>query len=432
MSTKADAIRGALNILGNKTGNTATVRTAGAKSALDLLADSTLDELIENQVNLREVAVKLFNWGPEPKATKNVIRALNTALNTPGKYSHAVEVTGYISALSPLLQPDRLVRLFSLVNEVETAFAPNRYTLQLSHKMSRLLSRYPEDRREKLAHSLWVESHTGRWWDLTAGDNVFNNQEQPAALKPAEAKKRFINRTLTWSPDAAAKLSTMLRDKEIIEALDEYNDDLAHELPVDPDTAVLASNLPWLTPVERPESPIGSLLDTVQTLVKELDYELPEKPKKFSELFPNIRMYGGKQFPFPASVYMRDNVVLVPGVVGSIIQDSVRLAENRDYMGNCTWSYKDRMEAGSYVLYRITAQNGDIYNASMNLRNGKWSVSEVNSRFNRSNVPQIVHTAFAEFVKSLPVVDPRETQERIEVYKKLSKMAEADYKFAVV
>jgi hypothetical protein len=267
---------------------------------------------------------------------------------------------------------------------------------------------------------------------LTAGDNVFNNQEQPAALKPAEAKKLFINRTLTWSPDAAAKLSTMLRDKEIIEALDEYNDDLAHELPVDPDTAVLASNLPWLTPVERPESPIGSLLDTVQTLVKELDYELPEKPKKFSELFPNIRMYGGKQFPFPASVYMRDNVVLVPGVVGSIIQDSVRLAENRDYMGNCTWSYKDRMEAGSYVLYRITAQNGDIYNASMNLRNGKWSVGEVNSRFNRSNVPTIVRTAFAEFVKSLPVVDPRETQERVEVYKKLSKMAEADYKFAVV
>jgi len=432
MSTKADAIRGALSILGNKTGNTATVRTAGAKSALDLLADSTLAELIEDQVNLREVAVKLFNWGPEPKATKNVIRALNTALNTPEKYSHAVELTGYLSALSPLLQPDRLVRLFSLVNEVETAFAPNRYTLQLSHKMSRLLSSYSEDRREKLAHSLWVEAHQGRWWDLTAGDGMFANQDQPAALKPTEAKKLFINRTLAWSPDAAAKLSTFARDKEIIEALDEYNDDLAREKPADPDTAVLASNLSWLNPTERPESPIGSLLDTVQELVTELDYELPEKPKKFSELFPNVRMYGGKQFPFTSSVYMRDNVVLVPGVIASIVQDSIRLAENGKYMGNCTWSYKKRMESGSYVLYRITAQNGDIYNGAMTLSGDKWNVSEINSRFNRGQVPQDVRTAFSAFVKAMPPVDQRERETRTEMYKKLGRMAEKDYQYAVV
>jgi hypothetical protein len=445
MNNNVLAIRNALAALGNDQGSKSaaspsTVPTSRARAALDVLANSTIEELTEQQTNLREITESLMNWGSEPKATKNVIRALNIALNTPGKYAHAVELTAFLSAVSPLLQPDRLVRLFALVNEVDTAYAPSRFTLQLSHKLERLLKSYSEDRREKIVHSLWVQSHQGRWWDLTDGvtppadaENVAEaGPEEPEAVSDAELLKLFSDKKLAWTPATAASLSAMKPNDVIRETLDSYNDDLVRGKLVDPDTAVLASHITWLAPLERPESPIGSLLDNLHKAVTELEYTLPEKPKSFSGMFPNVKLYGGATFPFPNAVLLADGRPLTATTRFELVSNATKLSENKTYMGNCTGSYKARMEKGEYALFRII-HGQEIYNASM-ITNDKnvWRVGEVNSRFNRGQVPTDVRAAFSKFVKELPPVKADNAMvQNIEQYKMMKKMSTRKYSYSL-
>jgi len=412
MSANLAAVRGALSLLGagatpaTKTAVSNTIPTAKTRAALDLLAANTAEQLVEKEINLRELAVSLFNWSNEPKATKNVMRSLNTALNTPGKYAHAVELTAYISALVPLLQPDRLARLFGALDEVNNAYAPSRYTLQFSHKLERLLKEYPEERREKLAYSLWVQSHTGRWWDLTAGQNAAVVEVEGEGFSRKDLIDLFSQHKLTWTPATAEQFSKLQADDELVESLEKYNEALQKEKLVDPDTGVLASHLSWLKPLERPESPVGSLLDNLHEIISDIDYKMPEKPKSFSEMFPNIKLYGGTRFPFPTSVLVTDGKTLLPGVRLELVNNATQLADNRTYMGNCTWGYKGRMEKGEYVLFRIL-DGENVYNGSMIAdKNGQWRLGELNSRFNRGDVPTKVRTAFSTFIGSLPPAVP--------------------------
>jgi hypothetical protein len=318
MSEQLEAIRGALNILGHNTTlevkKSNVVPTAKTRTAIDFLASSNPQKIVDDRIDLRKLSDDLFNWAGEAKSTKTVTKALATALNTENKYSQAVELTAYISALAPLLQPDRLVRLFNVIEEVDTAYAPAKYTMQLSNKLERLLKRYPEERREKLAYSLWVQAHKGRWWDLTAGTTI--NPEVLGIAEGVEGEhvagrrihmeehfddvvEAFVQDRITWGPLIAEELSQIEENPKIIEALRVYNDKLLRGKLVDPDLGVLSSHIPWLTSTERPESPIGSLLDGLDEIVTLIEYDLPLKPKSFSELFPNINLYGTEFFPFP-------------------------------------------------------------------------------------------------------------------------------------
>jgi hypothetical protein len=408
MKDNLSAVQNALMFIGGPQQSTAavkshTVPTAKTRAALDLLSASTAEQLAESQASLRELASDLFNWSEEPKATKNVMRALGEALNTPNKYSHAVELTAYIAALVPLLQPDRLVRLFGAIAEVETAFAPSKYTLQLAHKLRRLLERFPEERREKLAYSLWVESHSGRWWDLTAGQKVAEAPNHNDVLPQKAMLELFAEHKLAWNPATAAAFKKIKPSTVIRESLEEYNKALMKEKVVDPDVAVLASYLDWLTPLERPESPVGSLLDNLHEIITAIEYDIPEKPKSFSAMFPNIKLYGNTEFPFPNTVLSTNGKALTAETRLEVVNNAALLADNRTFMGNCTWSYKYRMEKGEYVLFRIH-EDTTIYNASMILNSkGKWIFGEINSRFNRSEVPAKVREAFKLFVGELPL-----------------------------
>ena len=428
------AIRGALELLGSsqknakKTSN--TVPTAKTRAALDLLVNSTPEKLISDQVNLRELTSNLFDWAGEPKATKNLMRALSNALNTPGKYSHAVELAAYLAALAPLFQPDRLVRLFGAIDEVNTAFAPARFTLQLSHKLKRLLEQYPEERREKLAYSLWVQSHGGRWWDLTAGQDV-DVVEPDNTMSKQEMLDLFEQYKLTWSPATAARFTQIDEHDSIRDVLEKYNDELLDEKILDPDVAVLASHLDWLAPFERPESPVGSLLDTLHGIIAEIDYDMPEKPKSFSEMFPNIQLYDSNMFPFPNAIYQCDGRMLIPNVRMELVSTATVLADNRTYMGNCTWSYKSRMEKGEYVLFRI--HDGEhIYNGSMILNGNTWRLGEINSRHNRGQVPTAVRNAFNRFIDELPpAVADNDLTRKQEAYEKLRDFTNHKYRYKI-
>lgn len=436
MSENLSAVRNALSFLGSTSAvgtKSNVVPTAKTRAALDLLVSNTSEQLADHQINLRELSNDLFNWSGKIRSNKNVMRALNTALQTEGKYSHAVEITAYVAALAPFLEADRLARVFDAMNEVSTAFAPAKYTLQLSHKLGWLLERYPEERREKLAYNLWVEAHQGRWWDITAGRG---NGGGVADAEPTDFEsmvESFSSFKFPWTPANAERFAELPEDDRVRESLRKYNDFLLKEKIMDPDIALYASQLPWLSPSERPESPVGSLLDTIKEIVDTVEYTLPEKPKKFSDLFPDIKLYGGTEFPFPYSVLDTDSKELMPSVKMELVRNATILADNRTFMGNCTWSYKNRMEKGEYVLYRLH-HKGEIYNAAMTLNsNGKkWAMGEINSRFNRSNVPGNVKDSFKNFVERMPQVTPDtaylKDKERQE---KLAKLKTHKYKFKI-
>lgn len=434
------AIRNALSLVGagasSETKTTHVVPTSKTRSAIELLADSSPETMVNHQTNLRDVAEGLFNWSGKIRTTKPVIRALNVALNTEGKYHHAVELAAYIAALSPLLEPDRLARLFGALNEVETAYAPARYTLQLSHKLDKILSGFNEERREKLAYSLWVESHKGRWWDLTAGQA--NNVEVEAqadeiedTVDMEEGLKAFSEFKLPWSPENIKFISNLKENNSIRDSLKRYNTALLKGKVVDPDIALLASYIKWLKIDERPESPVGSLLDNLIYLKNEVDFDFPEKPKSFASLFPNITFYGGAHFPFPNSIIFTDGKNLTPSAKLEVVKTATELAENRTFMGNCTWSYKGRMEKGEYVLYRVH-HNGEIYNGSVVLSGTKWRLGELNSRFNRGTVPPEVRTAFNAFISKLPPMQAdNEVTKSIENYKHLNSLKQKKYRYQI-
>ncbi len=360
-----------------------------------------------------------------------MIRALSETLQTPGKYSHAVELIAYISALVPLLEPDRLARLFNAINDVDTAFAPAKYTLQLSHRLQWLLERYPEERRERLAYSLWIESHRGRWWDLTAGPNNAVVAVDPEPIDDQVLLELLKEMKLPWNPNTADYFSKMPENEVVREVLYRYNNLLLKGRIVDPDIAVLVSHISWLAPLERPESPVGGLLETIKNIHDELNYEMPKKPQTFSALFPDIKLYGGARFPFPNNILATDGVELTKGVKMELVADATMLADNKTYMGNCTWSYKKNMENGSYVLYRI--HDGDnIYNGSMTLNKNTWMLREINSRFNRGNVPKHIQNSFTDFITKIPAfkVD-NEILKNIENYKKVEAFKTHKYRYKI-
>lgn len=400
------AIQEAFDFLreGREGDSTASLPTAKVRAALDLLSDSTAQSLEEDEVNLRDLCKDLFEWTGGTRVNRPLIQTVQDALTTKGKYSHAVEVIAFAAACVPLLEPDRLARLITNgLKDVDTAFAPAKYTLQLAQRIYPIFSQYSVERQERLLTSLWVQSHKGRWWDLTDGqgddDAAVDNGDE---YSRAELQDALMERELSWNPRIAEQVSKLRRNKDLLEALDDYNADLLSGKAVDPDIAVLASHIPWLTPNERPESPVGGLLDYLNTLMVDLEIRLPKKPKKFSDLFPNIALYGESLvFPFPRNVFQTDSKELMPGVKMEIVKNAAQLAENRTYMGNCTWSYKGQMEKGTYVLYRLYDEQGSVYNASMVAGNNAWRMGEIEGRHAMRNIPGELRRAFQQFTSSV-------------------------------
>lgn len=432
------AINSVLNFLGKATDVkkpiSNAVPTAKVRASLNLLASGSVESLITDQVNLRTVAEGLFNWSDKPKVSKNVIRAMNEALNEPGKYAAAVELCGYLAAWAPMLEPDRIARLFSLVKKTNTSFAPANYTLQLNQKLTKVFGGFNPERQEKLAASLWEQAHNGRWWDLTTGEGFIDLNEVQAVADNLTVKQieiKIIENDLAWSNQVANLLPQVKVNEKIRNVIEAYSIDLIKGKIVDPDIALISSYLPWLKINERPESPIGSLVSMLISIVEDIDWNFPEKPQKFSDLFPNVRFYGNGGFPFATNIYATDGIN-AQGVRFELVKSPTELAENRTYMGNCTWSYKTNMEQGTYVLYRLHYQN-QIYNAAMTTNNrGQWNLREINSRHNRGQVPAVVNEMFRQFIRQIDFNEP-ETTHRVGLYKEASgdKNKKQTYKFKV-
>lgn len=400
-----------------------TLPTAKSREALDILINSNPDNL--KDLSLKTFLQDLFNWDGNNHVNKPLIRTFQEAISDPAKYPQAVEFTGYMVALSPLLEADQIARMYRLVGETSTAFAPTTYTINFHSNIKRAFSGLSSARVEKIGESLWKEAHNGRWWNMTAGiDNV---QEGQGEVAPSKIVKSLIEyhekgnedanmENIIWSPENQEKfqkyVSTRLNKKLAILS-ETFRTDLMKGEAVTPDIAIFLSSIPWLAPNQRPESPINSLLKNLVAFREDTDnFRMPKKPNTIKDLFPNIDFvtHSKHDFPFDQSILRFANTAdLIKDKAQAedkefrLITSKAALAQNARHMGNCTLSYQRNMEQGKYALFYI--KNGtEEYNVSIVLRNKKWGIGEINSRYNRGQVPVHFRQAITQEINNFPPV----------------------------
>ena len=424
------------------------VSSGGVRPALETFAQAaTIEDLDAQRVDLKRLMREILDWANKPgettRANGNVVKTVVKVLrahdeNGNSLYPQGVEMLGFAAAAAPLIQPDRLARIIAEAPNVATAYAPDRYTLRFYRALKTVLEPYNEQRREQLLTTLWHTAHEGRFWDVTAGvTEVVDNRQRRAAqdVEARAAANRAVEEILDGAVRGTDEAHRIIANALFDERLP-YNDltvGLVKELPpttelrdrlaqssiavrkgsaVYPDQMVLLSHIPWARPDERPESPIAWLVRQLSSaLTPDPDGEgedaepllkkLPEKPKAFAELFPRDVVVG---FPHPPAARKLEGKELpgAPGVMVEVVKNSAELQANREYMGNCTWMYKDQMEAGGYILFKLWFQ-GQCYNAALAAPgNGGWQVREVNSRFNGGNVPQMMRDAVQALAQQMP------------------------------
>jgi len=420
-------------------------RTAAVRSALaEFTSVASADQLPDRvRFGLKATVGLLFNWsvpeGGQSKVTKATVKVVAAGLDS--HYRQMVEMLAFASAWSPLLDADRLLNLVRTAGDVSTAYAPERYLASFTGALNRMLVdgvKVSPERREALAKSLWLTVHDGRYWDVTGGRPAVEQARRRRDEQAAE-ERRAIN---AYVQDllAGADRSTDAAHMAVASALADMSlpftaqtSALVEELPcethladlvarvggmsrrgewVNPDTLVLCSHIGWLAPQDLPESPASWLVSAAVSAWTDPESGAvvregwPEKPKAWEDVYPAEPV--GDRFPLPNAVYRLHGDVL-PGTFArlTLIRSPQELDENRQYMGNCTGSYRSSMEAGTYALFRFTDEHGVDYNAAMTLdtRTGRWGFREINSRFNRGNVPPQIRTAFEALIAAAPPVN---------------------------
>lgn len=386
ISENAKSIIEALDLLGvsDETATTnAVVPTAHTRQAIELLTYSTLEDL--KDLNFKKITDNLYNWADTPRSTKTLTHAVIEALRTPNKYQTAITAIAYTTALSPLLEPDRLIRVLNAALKVDSVFAPMKYTLQLSTKLKEAFESFPQERIEKLAISLWEIAHQGRWWNVEYGIT----EEAPQTETPQnfenktekELTEHVINTIGTYDPHNIPALKTVPYSHEILQVAQDYQKKIFNGELVDPDTAINLSLIPWLPLENRPDNPIMSLLSSAIRIKNQNPHLTPTKPRTFSELFPIEYLTAAtSQYPLipslvKATTITNENITIRP------ITSTLQLKENAQYMGNCTASYNQRLADGKAILLFITYKD-TAFNAYITGQSGEWVIGEVNSRFN--------------------------------------------------
>ena len=89
----------------------------------------------------------------------------------------------------------------------------------------------------------------------------------------------------------------------------------------------------------------------------------------------------------------------------NVTDSQAPLQRNANHMGNCTFSYRTRCENGQAFIGHLAYEDGE-YNFAILARrmadgSTMWTAGEMNSRFNRGNVPQIVRTQLTRMIDSL-------------------------------
>lgn len=430
MSDALSAILTAQSLVGGGSANkagatknaTPVLPTAQTRKALDLLANNTSKTFVALRLDMKAFVTDLFAWSGKPRFSKPLMHKVNQLVNDAPNYQHNIELIAYAVAASRMLDADRLTRV--LDTKAETAYAPARYTIQLAQKLEKVFGQYQPQRQEQLIIDLWKVAHEGRWWEIHA---VVEEGNEAVNLNRDELVEKFVDESLVYSKANAKALNRVGPHEEIVKKLQTYTKELAKGNPVNPDIAVYSSRLTWLPTEIRPESPVSAVLQTYIELVELIDYEAPKAPETFAKLFPNVQLYSGEQFPYHSSV------ARLEGQHGNmrveLIKTAGALEENRNYMGNCTGGYLQRLLKGTTFILRIHDRQGNVYNAAASGQEGQaWHLGEINSRHNRGNVPAQVRELAANMIQALPRVALDEDYAKVQELNERVKAATGDRK----
>lgn len=411
----------------------AALPTARCRVALDQMAGrGTYEEFNASMPNIKALMGDVVNWSGKPRLTKVVNKTVVAALSGADErgmstFPQALEMLSFLALCAPLVEPDRLARIAELAAQTPNAYKPIRYMVKPAAQLQKLLAGYTEARRETLLMSLWATAHEGRWWDATGGatpgrrrrhrnadedlpqeqrdaiseqlERAFHGGRTPSPVVVGEA---FANRLLTYS-DAATRLMAEVRLRKQAD----HKELTVHIEHPDADVPVLLSFVPELLPDERAESPIVAL---IETLAKDLGEDLddlstrPEKPEEWADLFPAASREG---FPMPNRMARLDKVEIpqLPGAKVTMMRHADLLQRNAQHMGNCTFGYRGRSEAGTAFIGHLAYRDGEYNFAVMQRTTAAgvvtWHPGEINSRFNRGAVPNEVRAAVTALIGTL-------------------------------
>ena len=395
-------------------------------------ARHTLERLIHGNPTvfdnepLKPAVQSLFNWDGKNHTNKPLIRIFDEVIKNKGTYPQAVEMIGFLSAASPLLEADQIARILEHAKTTKTAFAPTLYTLTFAQRIKDAFEYLSPERRERMILGTWETIHNGRWWNTTAA--ITEHVQQEAVLSGKDVLDTFKKYAKEHSQDEVTALQTLdhaiwteqgqanfhneIKDnlvREVAQVAEIFRKQLVLGYAINPDAAIYLSAVPWLAPDQRPESPISSVLKLLNSIYdnEELDLKKPKKPNKFSEYFENtgldISSLGQIDYIFdPNIVNTMEGQNLLPGVPLKLIASKAKLRENAKHMGNCTLSFESNMDRGEYALFYAKDERTDEeYNLAVHLVNSKWVVREVNSRYNRG-VSSAIRDAFSNIVSRVP------------------------------
>lgn len=394
--------------------------TARSRVAIDRVAGlGTYTALEATRPDLKQLVSNVLDWQGHTtsRVTKPLTRALGAGLagtaGTESSYPQAVEMLSFLALCAPMLEPDRLVRIANLVTSTQNAYRPIRYLAEPAKQLQQLLARYNDQRKEKLLASLWVTAHDGRWWDATASVPLAHRRRarQLDQLDPAqrEVVRQQVDMLMQRGGKPSVRLvcqafeSSMLgyteQAAQILGRLSVRSDADRRNLAVfvkhpDADIPVLLSYVPGLHPDDRPESPIVALISLLTRELAETitqDDGMPAKPEEWANLYPTVSREG---FPMPNAIRNLGDAPLpgLPEAKVRMVLSPAGLQANATHMGNCTFGYRDRCSRGVAFIGHAEL-DGVEYNFAVEGRRvhpetpATWTLGQVNSRFNRGDVP---------------------------------------------
>ena len=432
ISTMRELILEALSLVQGEPvpGSPVELPSARSRKAVEMLIEAgTIEKLQELRPDMRALVSDLFDWAGT-KGTKSNMRAALAALMARGpdgrsRYPQAVEMLSFASTISPLLEPDQLARVIAAAGATVSAYRPVIYPATAAAGLVRVVGHYQSARLETLFISLWEVAHNARWWDTCGGlgapartarrrrrvtpdgedEETARMRERSRAIarmtsaRDKDLVEGIVNGSLVLTPQTLSRLRAL----RLPDGLRTVAAEAARGQHDDPDQSVLFSQLADLAPGDRPPSPLPVLVESLEFMLgdQEPARTLPRKPTSWAELYPDASF---ESYPLPEHLLeLQWKDLLSTGqdsaaaVVVEWCKNPHELFANRDYMGNCTGGYDHRCRQGTCFIGKVH-HNGEVYNFSVEHHADPhgpkdWYVTQVNSRFNHSNVPSTVANA---------------------------------------
>ena len=317
--------------------------------------------------------------------------------------------------------PDRYVRASVARNENTPPRILNALALEV-HKE-------PRDGRDKVANAAWLNPNTPLETIRTAITNFTGIRnvsfEQIEAHRPETSPERLAE--LANSPKMLARFYVALHASTPVETLLKLTHDedptvrrytghnanlpLAERVRVlsespDPDAVIVLSRLlranPGLGQVPHPawvhiEEALAN--EEAESITSRPRVMWPPRPRSIYEL-PGR---DAADWSMDDSIAELSGKAFGGGLTAKVLATKHELITNANYMGNCTAGYAKRIASGrSVVLALVDGDGVTQYNAAFEKSPlGTITVGEVNSRFNRGQVPDDVRATLSLWAEEL-------------------------------